>query len=697
MTEDGGLGFNFEYDNGTDETFRQSAGTTAVLGAWTHIAVRVLNPIPGVPPDFLGAVNGGVDFFVNGVLQQSFAIGAQHLHDSGSGARFGLFTNFQAYNPFQGAVKDIKITDTLSLDSYIAADAARMNTTAEQILDDDTIFLYRLQDHADAVDQCGRVNLVAQDALSILPTLALTNDTAIVARSKTFNGGGTAQLLTPPGPNEMNMGLATVFRGTCSFDFWLKVFPESGASVDHGFILLNAQGVESQAANFFAIGVTFNSLANGYSFTYQWETGSGSDNSYVTPVNTITYVQMQMSRAVHVGIVKVVTGGSFVWMTYINGVLMDTSSAQTNYDGTMNTATALFTVGAAYSAGFIGGLDEVRISTIVRTGAEFAAIFATATDLAAPVITLVSPANSSTIANNAMLTIDVTDRQGFSALIFETAYDGITRTEVVYDNNDFSSNFQGGSNTKTAINTGFRFTITRDSSWPSIGLNLHVLAVDATGVATEADFEWTVTDPVEESTGGTILSATATSPVHADIVFSVDVDGDPESLLAANYQIRGTGTPDLTVISVSALSTKTVRLVVSEMVDGETYTAVAGNITGIGSGPEFNQAEFEGAGAAPVITLVSPANGSTGVARSHNVVLEITDADSGVDLSTVVVSVEGSTVFTGREFQPGFTGPTSRVIAISHGYRVTIDPIVDFNFGEVVDISVTASDNVGNE
>ncbi len=525
VTSTGKLGFNFEYAGGTDLTLTQSAGSGVTLNVWSHVAIVVINPDP------LGPTPGSVIFYIDGVFQDSASIPAADLHSGGTNARFGLFTNFQTYVPFQGSVKDIKMTNVASLSAYIAADAALMNTTAEQVLDSNTIFLYRLNDAADAVDQCGRVPLVAQDQFAALPTLPLTNDTSLAARSKTFNGSTSAsQLVTPVGPNDVNMGLATVFRGTCSIDFWVKVCPESGSNLDHGIILLNAPGVETVDANFFAVGITFDSLVNGYSLTYQWETGSGSDHLYTTPNNTITYVQMQMGRAIHVGIVKTVTGGNLVWKTYINGVLMDTSGSLANYDGTMNTATALFNIGSVYSTGFAGGLDEVRISTIARTGAEFAAIYATATDLAAPVITLVSPTDASTIAKSDVVTVDVTDTGGFSSLLFEVSYgEGLLMREVIHDGDAFSNNFTGGSNTKNTITNGFRFTMLRDGGWPANAVHMKVIVTDATGIQAEATFNWTVT--TQAAPVISLVAPTNGSTIAKDDVISIDVIDDAPGLI----------------------------------------------------------------------------------------------------------------------------------------------------------------------
>ncbi len=299
-----------------------------------------------------------------------------------------------------------------------------------------------------------------------------------------------------------------------------------------------------------------------------------------------------------------------------------------------------------------------------------------------------------TLATDQAAQFDVTDSQPFQRIIVAISYPNIGKYEIAYDGTAFVSGYDGTS-TVTPITDGFRFVVLRDSNWPDTVVAIHVFAFDVDGFETDQTLTWdAVATP--ESAGGHLLSATPFSSTEIDLVFSLDVSADPESTRAANYQMRGTGTGDLTVVSVVSLGGTTVRVTTSEMVNNGDYLAVAGNITGVGSGPSFNQASFAGLGVGPGVVLVSPTSGATGVKRDHNVIVEVTDTGSGVDLSSIVAIIAGGTAVTGGTIQPGFDGPAASIIAVANGYRITMDPTTDFTFGEVVDITVTANDNVGN-
>jgi hypothetical protein len=94
----------------------------------------------------------------------------------------------------------------------------------------------------------------------------------------------------------------------------------------------------------------------------------------------------------------------------------------------------------------------------------------------------------------------------------------------------------------------------------------------------------------------------------------------------------------------------------------------------------------------PYLQNQSPAPSTGGHARDVNIILEIIDDDSGVDESTVVLTVEGSTAWTGDAQQPGFAVTKTPV---TNGFRYEINPDSDFSYEQVVDIGVDAYDLAG--
>jgi hypothetical protein len=202
----------------------------------------------------------------------------------------------------------------------------------------------------------------------------------------------------------------------------------------------------------------------------------------------------------------------------------------------------------------------------------------------------------------------------------------------------------------------------------------------------------------EGGTGPPVVAVvTALDATHLQIVFDTPMTTTSEFVRAANYQVRGSGTGDLVVSAVTVIDSVTARLTVSEMSNGATYQALIANLLKADSTPTLvSSAPFTGVGAGPGIVLVSPTDGSIDVARSTDIVIEITDLDSGVDLSTISTTIEATDAFVDGAFVAPYNGPRSRLETIAHGYRITIDPTPLFAPGQVVDIEVIAVDNAGN-
>jgi hypothetical protein len=75
----------------------------------------------------------------------------------------------------------------------------------------------------------------------------------------------------------------------------------------------------------------------------------------------------------------------------------------------------------------------------------------------------------------------------------------------------------------------------------------------------------------------------------------------------------------------------------------------------------------------------NPAKSATDVPYDTNIVVHVTDGGTGVDQSTIVMTVEGSVV------TPAITGTQA-------DYTLTYDPTTDFGYGQVVDVTVNTSD-----
>ncbi len=83
----------------------------------------------------------------------------------------------------------------------------------------------------------------------------------------------------------------------------------------------------------------------------------------------------------------------------------------------------------------------------------------------APTVTLITPAQGA-IGNTDTITFDVTDVDGFAALIVTADFDAIGLSEVIHDGTEFKAQYATRS-TRTVITNGFRYVVLRRNNWPS--------------------------------------------------------------------------------------------------------------------------------------------------------------------------------------------------------------------------------------
>jgi phage tail-like protein len=99
----------------------------------------------------------------------------------------------------------------------------------------------------------------------------------------------------------------------------------------------------------------------------------------------------------------------------------------------------------------------------------------------------------------------------------------------------------------------------------------------------------------------------------------------------------------------------------------------------------FRSADTE----APFLQNRAPAPSAPNVPINSNVTLEVVDVGYGVDVSSVVIRVNGVLAWTGDFQQPGFAVTKS---VVSGGFRYIINPDVDFGEGSSPVIAVQAAD-----
>jgi hypothetical protein len=96
----------------------------------------------------------------------------------------------------------------------------------------------------------------------------------------------------------------------------------------------------------------------------------------------------------------------------------------------------------------------------------------------------------------------------------------------------------------------------------------------------------------------------------------------------------------------------------------------------------------------PTVADRSPANGATGVGIQSNVAMSLLDSQSGVDWTSFSITLSGDKGYS-RTYTDLDVSVVSRTGSPT-GYSVTVNPDADFSYGEVVTVTVNASDLVGN-
>lgn len=91
----------------------------------------------------------------------------------------------------------------------------------------------------------------------------------------------------------------------------------------------------------------------------------------------------------------------------------------------------------------------------------------------------------------------------------------------------------------------------------------------------------------------------------------------------------------------------------------------------------------------PETTNEGPPDNATDVNKNAAVTFEITDAHSGVNQTTLDVTINGVPAVVDGIFQPGFTGT---IVPILNGFAVTVQPDTAFPFGTTQTVIVEASD-----
>ena len=201
--------------------------------------------------------------------------------------------------------------------------------------------------------------------------------------------------------------------------------------------------------------------------------------------------------------------------------------------------------------------------------------------------------------------------------------------------------------------------------------------------------------------GPIMNTATPQSSVQVRVTFDSVMTADAELTDIRNWGIFLGADQTHPINSIDIVSTTQVDVNVDEMLDGESYEMRVCNVKDtvndfIQQGTALNQRAFTGVGLAPVTALVNPVNGSIDNDICSNVIVDITDTESGIDLDSYVITVDGVTAFQNGAFPDGWRRGGSNILVITNGYRITMDMDDDYDFADTIAVVVTGNDNAGN-
>lgn len=100
----------------------------------------------------------------------------------------------------------------------------------------------------------------------------------------------------------------------------------------------------------------------------------------------------------------------------------------------------------------------------------------------------------------------------------------------------------------------------------------------------------------------------------------------------------------------------------------------------------------------PIITPISPVHSVGNYDRDTNIVIHITDSETGTDLNYINVTIDNKLAMENGVFVPGsgFDGPLSEAVVIEDGYQITFDPATTLEPSYTVPVIVDGYDHFLN-
>jgi len=347
LTGTGELFVFWEYSTGTNAEFTDTV-TTLSKRQWHHVAVVVT----------IGAT-AAVDFYVDG----SFSDGTTGLTvaTGGGNATLWIGATNDAGSPtniFNGAISDIRLSNTAKSSGEIAADAA----SYQHSVDGSTYEIWRLNEAPEAV---------ALSNMSCAPHMNPANGTSVPdVVSSLIGGDGRARFSNAAAGEYLacprREDIRAILQGEWTFEGW---FQKKDAQALASWFMIGYGAIgETQGANS-QISI-FTDASN--HINVGWESGAGT-NIGGTPSTATVWETANGQERHHIAVVKELVGGStYSTHLYLNGSFVETLDTGLSAPDGGDAENVTFAIGA-FGDGtqvFSGRYDDVRLSDVARSAAE---------------------------------------------------------------------------------------------------------------------------------------------------------------------------------------------------------------------------------------------------------------------------------------------------------------------------------------
>lgn len=278
------------------------------------------------------------------------------------------------------------------------------------------------------------------------------------------------------------------------------------------------------------------------------------------------------------------------------------------------------------------------------------------------------------------------------------------------DTDTFLAPFDGSLSSRTAITKGHRFVIDNTGVYSEYTLVLvEVYAYDLAGIPNllSTSYSFRTVDesaPYIDPATQDPPAGSVDAPIDTDITIDILDTGAGVDAATVWIKVNGayawlSGAPQTGFSVTKTTITGGYRYVIDPDSNFNSYQVITVDVHAsdlsspantLNTTYTFRTEDVE----SPYISYRHPTQGDTDVPVWHEVNITVVDTGSGVDASTVVITVAGVVAWSGDTYQPGFEGSTKTTV--SGGFAYVIQHVTPFLVSTAVTVEIVCDDISGN-